>query len=311
MRDAFARAVYDIAQEDPKVYVVVADISPAAAMAPFLKEFPDRFINVGLAEQAMISLCSGLALRGCTAFAYTIATFSIYRPFEQVRDDLCYQNLPVTVVGIGGGVAYSLLGGTHHAMEDIAIMGGLPNMSILAPCDPSETRDAAWACAKHDGPVYLRLGKAGEPDLTSRAIDPFVFGKLRRITDGSDVCILSYGPILATAADVAKQLEARGCSVALVSAHTVKPLDDAGVAALLQRFEHVIVIEETSRRGSLGNEVKRLAWEHRATCDVHAFSLKDEFIHVYGSHKDLLQAHGLTTPQIMEALGDLRPRRSS
>jgi transketolase len=311
VRDAFARAVYDIAQEDPKVYVVVADISPAAAMAPFLKEFPDRFINVGLAEQAMISLCSGLALRGCTAFAYTIATFSIYRPFEQVRDDLCYQNLPVTVVGIGGGVSYSLLGGTHHAMEDVAIMGGLPNMSILAPCDPAETREAAWACAKHHGPVYLRLGKAGEPDLTSHAVDPFTFGKLRRITDGSDVCVLSYGPILATAADVAKQLATRGCSVALISAHTVKPLDEAGVAALFQRFEHVIVIEETSQRGSLGNEVKRLAWEHRATCRVHAFSLKDEFIHVYGSHKDLLQAHGLTTPQIMEALGDLRPRRSS
>ncbi|MEQ1896018.1 MAG: transketolase C-terminal domain-containing protein [Vicinamibacterales bacterium] len=310
MRDAFARTIYDIARSDPKTFVVVADISPAAAMAPFLRDFPDQFINVGLAEQAMISLCAGLALRGCTPFAYTIATFSIYRPFEQVRDDLCYQNLPVTIVGVGAGVSYSLLGSTHHAQEDVAIMGGLPNMSILAPCDPAETVLAAWACAKHAGPVYLRLGKAGEPDLTANAIDPFVFGKLRRVTDGSDVCILGYGPILKTGFDVAKGLEARGCSVSVVSAHTVKPLDEEGMAALFSRFEHVIVIEETSVRGSLGTDVKRLAWERRAACQVHTFALKDEFLHIYGAHQDLLRAHGLTAAQILESLGDLRPSRT-
>ena len=104
MRDSFAKTLYEIAKKDPKVFIAVADISPAASMAPFREEFPDHFINVGVAEQNMIGLCAGLALRGCTAFAYTIATFSIYRPFEHIRDDLCYQNLPVTVVGVGAGV---------------------------------------------------------------------------------------------------------------------------------------------------------------------------------------------------------------
>src|SRR6516165_5684782 len=145
MRDTFARTLYQIAKKKPNVFIVVADISPAGSMAPFREEFPDRFINVGVAEQSMIGVCAGLALRGCTAFAYSIATFSAYRPFEQIRVDLCYQNLPVT------------LGGTHHAQEDIGVLSALPNLAIIAPCDPLETEAATWACASRTGPTYLRL----------------------------------------------------------------------------------------------------------------------------------------------------------
>ncbi len=303
MRDAFARTVYEIAKQDPKVFVVVADISPASAMAPFVKEYPERFLNAGLAEQTMIGLCAGLAMRGCTAFAYTIATFAIYRPFEQVRDDLCYQNLPVTIVGIGGGTSYSLLGGTHHAQEDVAVMGALPNMSIVAPCDPLETAAATWSCARHRGPVYLRLGKAGEPALTDKAPAPFEFGKVRTIRDGRDVCIVSYGPIMKMAFDVAARIEAEdGRSVAIASAHTLKPLDRDGLARILQAFETVIVIEDHSPRGGLAAQAKELAWERRATCALHTFSLRDEFIHVYGSQHDLWRAHGLSVDQICAAV---------
>ena len=303
MRDAFARTLYQVAKKDPKVFIVVADISPAGSMAPFREEFPDRFINVGVAEQSMIGLCAGLALRGCTAFAYTIATFSIYRPFEQVRVDLCYQNLPVTVVGIGGGVSYSTLGGTHHSQEDVAIMGSIPQMRILAPCDPLETEAATWACAKREGPTYLRLGKAGEPALTADAVEPFVFGKLRILKVGADVCILSYGPIMKMALEVAAGLEQEpGRSVAVVSCHTLKPLDREGLAGILTRFPRVVVIEEHSERGGLGAQVKQLAWETRASCALSTFSLKDEFIHVYGSHAELLSAHGLSAERILQDL---------
>ena len=142
--------------------MVVADISAAGAMDRFRTEFPKRFVNTGVAEQIMIGMCAGMSMRGLKPFAYTIATFALFRPYEFIRDDLAYQNLPVTVVGIGGGVTYSQLGGTHHAMEDVAVACAMPNMRVLAPCDPSEVSAATqWCIGNQDGPVYLRLGKAG------------------------------------------------------------------------------------------------------------------------------------------------------
>ena len=167
MRNTFAEALYAEAKQNDDIYIVVSDISPAGSMAKFSTEYPNRFINVGVAEQSMIGICAGLALKGCQPFAYTIATFSLYRPFEMVRDDLCYQNLPVTVVGMGAGVIYSTLGGTHHTQEDIAVAGAIPNMQIIAPCDPAECTEATrWCARQKNGPVYLRIGKAGEPNLT-------------------------------------------------------------------------------------------------------------------------------------------------
>lgn len=303
MRDQFARTVYDVARETPDVFIVVADISPAASMAPFRAEFPERFINVGVAEQSMIGLCAGLALRGCCPFAYTIATFSIYRPFEQVRDDICYHNLPVTIVGIGGGIAYSTLGGTHHAQEDVAIMSALPNMTVLAPCDPAETAAATRAAVERNGPVYLRLGKSGEPDLTSQAVDPFVFGRPRRLRPGRDVCILSYGPITKMAFDAAGAIEREsGATVAVMSVHTLKPLDREAIASVLRQFATVVVIEEHSPRGSLGGQVKEIAWDSDARCRLTTFSLQDEFIHAFGSHAYLLGRHGLSVDAITRAV---------
>lgn len=299
MRDAFARTLYQIAKTKPNVFIVVADISPAGSMAPFRKEFPDRFINVGVAEQSMIGICAGLAMRGCTTFAYTIATFAIYRPFEQIRDDLCYQNLPVTIVGIGGGVSYSTLGGTHHAQEDIAVMAALPNMAILAPCDPLETEQAAWACAAREGPTYLRLGKAGEPTLTAYAQDSFVFGKMRSLKKGKDICLIAYGPIMKMVFQLADKMETNHTlSVAIVSAHTLKPLDIDGIAALLHQFPTVVVIEEHSQHGGLGAQIKQVAWDTKATCRLYTYGLQDRFIHKYGSQSDLWSAHGLIPEEI-------------
>ena len=140
MRNRFADTFYELGKADPRLCVVVADISPAGSIAKFRSEFPRRFINTGVSEQIMIGMAAGIAQRGLRPFAYTIATFTLYRPFEMVRDDLCYQNLPVTIVGIGGGVTYSTLGATHHAQEDVAIASAIPNLSVIAPCDPAEDR---------------------------------------------------------------------------------------------------------------------------------------------------------------------------
>lgn len=304
MRNTFSDAIYESAKRDRRLVLVVADISPAGSLQKFREEYPERFVNVGVAEQIMIGLCAGMALRGLRPFAYTIATFALFRPFEFVRDDLCYQNLPVTVVGIGGGVNYSTLGGTHHAQEDMAITTAVPNMTVLAPCDPAETREATLWCAQQDrGPVYLRLGRAGEPAMTAEAVDPWEFGKIRYIRRGTDVCILSYGPIMKMAAEFAAHFESRGKSVSLVSVHTLKPLDTEGIAEVLRRHSSVIVIEETAPYGGLGPRVKEIAWDTRASCHLDTFSLGDAFHHVYGSHAELLAAHGLSVGSILGRLG--------
>jgi transketolase len=304
MRNRFADTFYEIGKTDPSLCIIVADISPAGSMAKFRGDFPGRFINTGVSEQVMIGMAAGMAQRGLRPFAYTIATFTLYRPFEMVRDDLCYQNLPVTIVGIGGGVTYSTLGATHHAQEDVSIACSIPNMSVIAPCDPAETEAATrWCAQQQNGPVYLRLGKAGEPNLSKDAKSPWTFGKIRMLREGSDVCILSYGPITKRAFEVSERFAARGQSAAVISVHTLKPLDKAAITGILARFGQVVIIEECAPNGSLSMQVKELAWESRAACRLDTFTLRDKFIHCYGSHDDLLAEHGLSTAIICNRLG--------
>jgi transketolase len=304
MRNRFADVIYEVGRADSRLCVVVADISPAGSMLKFRSEFPKRFINTGVCEQIMIGLAAGMAQRGLRPFAYTIATFAFYRPFEMVRDDLCYQNLPVTIVGIGGGVAYSTLGGTHHAQEDVSIACSVPNLSVIAPCDPHETEAATRWCATQDrGPVYLRLGKAGEPDLSSTAKAAWEFGKIRELRTGTGTCILSYGVILRRAIELADRLESAGQSAAVFSVHTLKPLDREGLSRVLARFKHVVVIEECAPNGSLSMQIKELAWNLGASCRIDTFTLQDAFIHCYGSYDDLLAEHGLSIANISARLG--------
>jgi transketolase len=304
MRNRFADTFYELGKTDPRLCVVVADISPAGSIAKFRTEFPRRFINTGVSEQIMIGMAAGLAQRGLRPFAYTIATFTLYRPFEMVRDDLCYQNLPVTIVGIGGGVTYSTLGATHHAQEDVAIASAIPNMSVIAPCDPAETEAATrWCATQTRGPIYLRLGKAGEPDFTSKLTEQWQFGKIRQLRPGSDVCILTYGPIVKRAMAVADRLEASGKRTAVYSVHTLKPLDRDALAEILRDYPRVVVIEECAPNGSLAMQVRALASITAAPARIDTFTLQDAFIHCYGSHDEILDAHGLATDEICARLG--------
>jgi len=303
MRNAFADVIYEIGQKDPRICALVADISPAGSIVKFREQFPERFINTGVAEQSMIGIAAGLALKGMRPFCYTIATFSLFRPFEMVRVDLAYQNLPVTVIGMGAGVIYSTLGGTHHTMEDVAVAAAIPNMTVLAPCDPAEMRLMThWCATQSQGPVYMRLGKAGEPDLTATAVEPLEVGKLRTLKRGKDVALLSYGITVGMAIQIAAQLEAAGKSVSVLSCHTIKPLDRAGVEKVLASHKQVAVIEEHVPHGGLGSRVKEIAWESRANCRLDCFSLKDEFIHCYGTHDELMRAHGLSVDQVLKGM---------
>jgi transketolase len=304
VRNRFADTFYQLGAQDERLCIVVADISPAGSIAKFRQEFPGRFVNTGVSEQIMIGMAAGMAQRQLRPFAYTIATFTLYRPFEFVRDDLCYQNLPVTIVGIGGGVTYSTLGATHHAQEDVAIASTLPNMSVIAPCDPSEVEAATrWCATQTRGPVYLRLGKAGEPDFTKNAPEAWAFGKVRLIRPGTEVAILSYGPIMKLAVGVADRFAQQGVSAAIYSVHTIKPLDRFAIAKILGTHKKVVVIEECAPNGGLSMNVQQIAWQERAQCSLETFTLKDEFIHCYGSYEDLLSAHGLSVAAISKQLG--------
>jgi transketolase len=253
----------------------------------------------------MISICTGLAIRGCKPFAYTIAPFAIYRPFEHIRVELCYQNLPVTIVGVGAGVAYSVAGATHNAIEDIGVMSALPNMSIIAPCDPEESKPAIWTCANHDGPIYLRLGKSGEPILTKNAPEPFEFKKIRKIKNGSKIAILGYGPILSMAFEAAEHHQKKTSKeTAIFSVHTLKPLDTKRIQLILNEFERVVVLEEATPQGSLAGQVKQIAWDSQAKCSIKSVSLQDQFIKCYGTKDELLAAHGLTMDVIINQFTD-------
>ena len=290
MRNAFADSFYAAAKEDERQCMVVADISPAGSMERFRADFPRRFVNTGVAEQIMIGMAAGMAMRGLRPWAYTIATFALFRPYEFIRCDLAYQQLPVTVVGVGGGVTYSQLGGTHHAMEDVAVACAMPGMRVIAPCDPYETAEATrWCAAQEGGPVYLRLGKAGEPDLGGYEWN---FGKLRKLRSGrGDAAIIGYGPILKMAVDFAPEVSVYSC-------HTLKPLDRAGITNMLREHSNVVVLEEATRW--LGDQVRVL--DYYDDGGITTLSLRDDFQHTYGTHADVLKAHGLTAERIREAL---------
>ena len=307
MRNAFANAFYDLAKQDDRIMLVVADITASAGVATFMKEHPERFINVGVAEQAMISISAGLALRGMIPFTYTIAPFTIYRPFEQVRVDCCYHHLSVRLVGVGAGVTYSTLGGTHHAIEDLSVMGGIPGLTIYAPCDPAETAALTLASARVKGPLYLRLGKVGEPDLTKEAPEPLVPGKIRTLNSGRDLAIVTLGPIARLAFEVARGLkEGGGVDPAIFGIHCPKPLDREGLLEkVLRRFPRVLLLEEHVPHGGISSRVKEVAAEAGTANRFATCTLRDEFIHVYGSHDDVLGAHGLDATSVLKRAKDL------
>jgi len=301
MRNIFAETLYQNAIKNKNIYVVVADISIAGNMINFQKKYPRRFINVGVSEMTMIGMCAGLALEGKRSFAYTIANFSLYRPFEMVRNDLCYQNLPVTIVGMGSGTTYSNLGGTHITMEDISIARSIPNMTIIAPSDPQELKKAVnYCCNKSTSPTYLRIGKTGEKNYTEISKEKWQFGKIRKIIDGKEICFLTYGSIIRKSFTAKEALKKYGIKSSIYSCSTLKPFDEIRLKQIFKKYKYIVVIEDHSIIGGLSEIVKGLAYENKYSGNVQSFSLKDKFINNYGSQDDLLDSHGLSDRNIMK-----------
>ena len=303
MRNTFAEEIYLQSIRNKNIYVLVADISPAGKINKFQKNNPKNFLNVGVSEQTMIGVSAGLAMEGKRVFAYTISTFSLYRPFEMIRVDLCYQNLPVTIVGMGAGTIYSNLGGTHLTQEDISVARSVPNLNIIAPCDPLELKEAIKFCAnKSRNPIYLRIGKTGEKNYTKNSVDKWKFGNLRKIQKGKDLCFLSFGPIIKKAFDISKKLSDKGINPEIYSCHTLKPFDFSGLKNIFKKFKRIIVVEDHSKIGGLASIVKQHAFECEFKGKIISFSLKDKFLNCFGSQQDLLDLHGIKKKKIYESI---------
>ena len=302
MRDAFASALNEACKTHANVFFLVADISPASSLQGFLHENPTRFIDVGVSEQSLVGMSAGLAMSGYRPFAYTISNFTIYRPFEQVRVDLCYQNLPVVLVGVGAGISYSALGGTHHTIEDVAVMSSLPNMTVVAPCDPLEVASAVTQSFDVQGPMYLRIGKAGEPNLTTHAVEDFQIGKIRKLREGNGTAVVGYGPLLGIIFDLIAEHPVQLKDLSVFSAHTLKPFDDSGMKEILSNFEKIIILEEHVYQGGLGSHAVRLSRGTWPSAELRLVHLRDEFIHIYGTREDVLAAHGISKQRLLDEI---------
>ncbi len=299
MRDKFSETVFNNIKKNKNIYVVAADISPSGVMANLQKN-QKNFINVGVAEQNMIGVCAGLAMSGKKVFAYTIAPFSIYRPFEMVRDDICYQNLPITVVGMGAGTVYANLGGTHTAIEDISVARSIPNMTVISPCDPLELVSVTnYCCTNSSSPTYLRIGKSGEENITQKALEKWKFGKIRKVLNGDKTCILTHGPISKLAYDA---INLKKKNISLYSCSTLKPFDEIGIRKIFKTYDKIITLEDHSIIGGLSDIVTNLAFKNRYHGKIITNSLKDKFIHIFSNQNDLLEAHGISLKKIINQI---------
>lgn len=254
MRTAFIETLVAEAESDPSLFLLNGDLG-YSVLEVFAEKFPGRYINVGVAEQNMIGVAAGLAMAGKNVFVYSIANFATLRCLEQIRNDVCYHNANVTVVGVGGGLSYGTQGYTHHAVEDIAAMRALPNIAVLCPGDPAETRWATRALVQRQGPGYLRLGKAGEPQVHPDPVEGLAIGKALRLKDGADATLISTGNMLQTAMQAAERLAAQGIAAGVVSMPCVKPLDADFIRSEAGRVRLVGVLEEHVRHGGLAEAV--------------------------------------------------------
>lgn len=305
MRNAFIRALTEAAARDPRVVFLTADLG-FKLFDDFARRFPGRFQNVGVAEATMIGVAAGLALEGKKPFVYSIVPFATLRCYEQIRDDVCYHEADVTVVGVGGGWSYGPNGPTHHALEDVAAMRVLPGLSVVCPGDPHETEAAVRAIAARRGPVYLRLGRAGEPTVHPGPLE-LSWGRALTLREGKDVALLATGNMLATAVAAAERLAARGVSARVLSFPFVKPLDAEAVERAARETRLVATLEEHSRLGGFGGAVAEHLSGVAPGVRLVRLGAPDAFAHECGGQEHHRKRHGLDPASVAAELEGALP----
>ena len=301
MRSHFNKVLVEIARQNPRIFMVLAYIG-YGEVEEFRDTFPERFINVGVAEQNMAGVAAGLALEGNTSIIYTINNFVFVRCFEQIRNDICYPGADVKVVVVGGGLHYGALGMSHHAREDIAVMRALPHMVLVSPCDLAEAGPAVHAMMAHKGPFCYRCGRKGEPPVHKGPID-FRFGEAIQVQDGRDLTLLFTGTIGNQVAPAADALARDGIHCRVVSMHTIKPIDKEAILAAAAETGGIVTVEEHNLNGGFGSAVAEVL------CDAGVkpgrflrLGLPDKYPSLVGSREWLLDQYGLSAPKIADAV---------
>jgi transketolase len=314
--DVFADTLMQLAQEDPRVVVVTSDSRGSGKLVPFAQARPQQMVEVGIAEQNLVGVAAGLASCGKKVFAVSPACFLTARSLEQIKNDVCYSDHPVNLVGISAGVSYGALGSTHHSLHDLAALRAIHNIEIVVPADNRETTAAVRAAAERTGPVYLRFGKAPMYHLPADlpAGDDFQIGRAVTLRDGRDLAFIATGEAVVHALLAAAALEQQGLACRVLSMHTVKPLDVDAVRLAARECDAIITVEEHSVHGGLGEAcaavLAQMALTERRP-PLRILGIPDEYT-VPGSQADIFRHYGLTMEGLVDAAARLiDPQRLS
>jgi transketolase len=285
MRTTFINTLTEEAKTNENIFIITPDLG-FSVLERFRDLFPKRFLNVGIAEQNAVGVAAGLALSGKIVYVYSIVPFVTMRCFEQVRVDVAYMNTNVRLIGVGAGLSYGPAGATHHSIEDIAVMRNLPNMTVCCPGDPLEVREIVRQSVDYEGPMYIRLGKNGEP-VIHQENQQLVIGKAIQVTDGQDLIIITTSNMLEEGKQIVDKLRDKGKSVTLVSMHTIKPFDTEMVLNLIHQGMPMVTLEEHNIIGGLGSAVSEVIAESGQAVRFKRIGIKDVFCHEVGSQQYL------------------------
>jgi transketolase len=304
MRNSFIDAIEKFAT--PETIVITGDLG-FGVLDGFRRKFPKQFINAGVAEQNLTGMSAGLALEGKKVFTYSIANFNTLRAVEQIRNDIAYHNLNVTIVAVGGGLAYGALGITHHATEDIAILRAIPNLKVIAPGDTYETFEITKILLSENfGPVYLRLGRAGEATLhTDTTIQKLEIGKILPLINnvGSKIALLSTGGMLEISKKIHDGLNNMSIGSSVFSVHTIKPLDSDTVYNIFEKYDYIFTLEEHSRIGGLASAIcESLIGKNFNLSKFTQFALPSEFTSIVGDQNFLRDYYGISAEKILNRI---------
>lgn len=305
MRNAFISSLESLAAKDRRILLLTGDLG-FGVLDRYREQFPEQFANVGVAEQNLAGVGAGLALAGYVVFTYSIGNFPTLRCLEQIRNDICYHEANVKIVAVGGGMAYGALGPSHFATEDLAIMRALPGMTVVAPGDPVEVGKLMPQIVDRPGPVYMRLGRAGEraihePDVEVRLGEP------TPARSGEDVLLLTTGGMLPVAVEAADMLVEDGVSAMVVSVHTLSPLKADAIIELAERFPLVLTCEEHTVVGGLGSAVAEVLMEAGTHTRLQRFGLRAGFPTGVGSQEHMREVNGIGPGALRQAVHALQP----